>query len=106
MRDMICYLDIVRATIVMGPSRVNSPLIRALTHTSGSGKVSQASQRINQSRLRSLVNRWVSTRINLLSSVVVAVTAVIALVSPDIDASLAGYTLAFATTVTNDVSCL
>ncbi|OCB86633.1 multidrug resistance-associated ABC transporter [Sanghuangporus baumii] len=50
------------------------------------------------------VNRWVSTRINLLSSMIVAVTAVIALVNPDIDASLAGYTLVFATTVTQDVA--
>ncbi|KAL5499194.1 hypothetical protein ACEPAH_1712 [Sanghuangporus vaninii] len=50
------------------------------------------------------VNRWVSTRINLLSSMVVAVTAVMALVNPDIDASLAGYTLVFATTVTQDVA--
>ncbi|KAL5480838.1 hypothetical protein ACEPAI_9778 [Sanghuangporus weigelae] len=49
------------------------------------------------------VNRWVSTRINLLSSMIVAVTAVIALVNPDIDASLAGYSLVFATTVTQDV---
>ena len=60
----------------------------------------------SQGRLRFPVNRWVSTRINLLSSMIVAVTAVIALVSPDIDASLAGYTLAFATTVTSDVSYL
>ena len=50
------------------------------------------------------VNRWVSTRFNLLSSVVVGLTGVVALINPRIDASLAGFTLAFASTVTNDVS--
>ena len=52
------------------------------------------------------VNRWVSTRFNLLSSVIVGVTGVVALINPNISASLAGFTLAFASTVTNDVSCL
>ena len=51
-----------------------------------------------------LVNRWVSTRFNLLSSSVVGVTAAIAIMNPNISASLAGFALAFASTVTNDVS--
>ena len=58
----------------------------------------------NQLNVFASVNRWVSTRFNLLSSVVVGITAIIALVNPRIDASLAGFTLAFASTVTNDVS--
>ncbi|EJC97742.1 multidrug resistance-associated ABC transporter [Fomitiporia mediterranea MF3/22] len=49
------------------------------------------------------VNRWVSTRVNLLSSVLAGVTGVIALVDPSIDASLAGFTLVFATKVTQDL---
>ncbi|EJC98304.1 multidrug resistance-associated ABC transporter [Fomitiporia mediterranea MF3/22] len=49
------------------------------------------------------VNRWVSTRFNLLSSAIVGVTAIVALINPKIDASLAGFTLAFASTVTNDL---
>ena len=50
------------------------------------------------------MNRWVSTRFNLLSSSVVGVTAAIAIMNPNISASLAGFALAFASTVTNDVS--
>lgn len=50
------------------------------------------------------VNRWVSTRFNLLSSAMIGITAVVALLNPRVDASLAGFTLAFASTVTNDVS--
>ncbi|KAL5499202.1 hypothetical protein ACEPAH_1720 [Sanghuangporus vaninii] len=49
------------------------------------------------------VNRWVSTRFNLLSSAIVGATGVVALINPNITASLAGFTLAFASTVTNDL---
>ena len=58
----------------------------------------------NYLELFSSVNRWLSTRFDLLSSAVVGITAVVALMNPRIDASLAGFTLAFASTVTNDVS--
>lgn len=50
------------------------------------------------------VNRWVSTRFNLLSSGIIGVTAVISLLNPNISASLAGFALAFASSVTGDVS--
>lgn len=50
-----------------------------------------------------IVNRWLSMRFNLLSSVVVGVTGLIVLVTKRVDASLAGFALAFATNVTNDV---
>ncbi|KAI0040180.1 ATP-binding cassette transporter [Auriscalpium vulgare] len=49
------------------------------------------------------VNRWLSVRFNLLSGCIVGVTAVVAVVTPTIDAALAGFTLAFASTVTQDV---
>lgn len=49
------------------------------------------------------VNRWLSVRFNLLSSAVVGVTGVVVLLTPAIDASLAGFALAFASTVTNNV---
>ncbi|KAI5122627.1 hypothetical protein M0805_008716 [Coniferiporia weirii] len=49
------------------------------------------------------VNRWMSNRFNLLSSAVVGLTGVVALLNPNIDASLAGFALAFAATVTGDL---
>ena len=50
------------------------------------------------------MNRWVSTRFNLLSASVVGITAAVIMLTPRIDASLAGFALAFISTVTNDVS--
>ncbi|ETW77907.1 ABC transporter [Heterobasidion irregulare TC 32-1] len=49
------------------------------------------------------VNRWLSVRFNLLSSAIVGVTAVVAILTPSIDAALAGFILAFASTITNDI---
>ncbi|EMD35632.1 hypothetical protein CERSUDRAFT_85569 [Gelatoporia subvermispora B] len=49
------------------------------------------------------VNRWLSARFNLLSSAVVGTTAFVAILSPSISASLAGFALAFASTVTGDL---
>ena len=51
------------------------------------------------------VNQWISTRFNLLSSGLIGLTGVVALLNPRVNASLAGFTLAFASTVTHDV-CL
>jgi ABC-type multidrug transport system fused ATPase/permease subunit len=42
------------------------------------------------------VNRWLSARFNLLSSVMIGLTAVIVLVSPGVTAAMAGFALAFA----------
>jgi hypothetical protein len=50
------------------------------------------------------VNRWLSVRFNLLSAVIVGLTSFVTIFSPSIDAALAGFILAFATTVTTDVS--
>ncbi|KAF5389660.1 hypothetical protein D9757_004116 [Collybiopsis confluens] len=49
------------------------------------------------------VNRWLSIRFNLLSSAVVGVIACIAVMNPLISASLAGFSIAFANTITNDL---
>ncbi|EDR07940.1 multidrug resistance-associated ABC transporter [Laccaria bicolor S238N-H82] len=49
------------------------------------------------------VNRWLSVRFNLLSAGVVGATAVVCLITPSISASLAGFALAFASTITNDL---
>ena len=50
------------------------------------------------------VNRWLSARFNLLSSAVIGITAFVAVLTPSIDASLAGFALAFATSLLSDVS--
>jgi len=50
------------------------------------------------------VNRWLSVRFNLLSAVIVGLAAFVSILTPTIDAALAGFILAFASTVTNDVS--
>jgi hypothetical protein len=49
------------------------------------------------------VNRWLSIRFNLLSTIIIGVTASVAILNPSIDASLTGFMLAFAATITNDV---
>ncbi|KAH9050918.1 ATP-binding cassette transporter [Lactarius deliciosus] len=49
------------------------------------------------------VNRWLSIRFNLLSAVIVGLAAFVSILTPTIDAALAGFILAFASTVTNDV---
>ena len=50
------------------------------------------------------MNRWLSARFNLLSSAVIGMTAFVAVLTPGIDASLAGFALAFATSLLGDVS--
>ncbi|KAH9036170.1 ATP-binding cassette transporter [Lactarius pseudohatsudake] len=49
------------------------------------------------------VNRWLSIRFNLLSAVIVGLAAFVSILTPTIDAALAGFILAFASTVTNDI---
>ena len=49
------------------------------------------------------MNRWLSMRFNLLSSAVVGVTGFALVLTPSVDASLAGFALAFATTISNDI---
>ncbi|KAF8507555.1 multidrug resistance-associated ABC transporter [Gautieria morchelliformis] len=49
------------------------------------------------------VNRWLSVRFNLTSSAAVGVTGVVVLLTPSIDASLAGFALAFISMMMNDL---
>ncbi|KZT58208.1 multidrug resistance-associated ABC transporter [Calocera cornea HHB12733] len=49
------------------------------------------------------VNRWLSARFNLLSAAVVGVTALVVILNPKIDASFAGFALAFSSNVMNDL---
>jgi len=49
------------------------------------------------------VNRWLSVRFNLFSSCIIGLAAFVTILTPTIDAALAGFILAFASTVTIDV---
>jgi ABC-type multidrug transport system fused ATPase/permease subunit len=49
------------------------------------------------------VNRWLSVRFNMLSCAIITMTAVVCLITPGISASLAGFALAFANTITGDM---
>jgi ABC-type multidrug transport system fused ATPase/permease subunit len=49
------------------------------------------------------VNRWLSARFNLLSSVVVGITAVTVLLAPGVTAAMAGFALAFANTISHNL---
>ena len=50
-----------------------------------------------------IVNRWLSVRFNLLSAVAIGVAGLVCLLTPSISASTAGFALAFASTITNDL---
>lgn len=50
-----------------------------------------------------LVNRWLSVRFNVLSSGIMGVMALVAVLNPRVDAALAGFALAFANGVTSDL---
>ncbi|KAH7344787.1 multidrug resistance-associated ABC transporter [Rhizoctonia solani] len=49
------------------------------------------------------VNRWLSVRFNMLSASIVAITGVVMLIDKNVDASFAGFALAFASTITGDL---
>ncbi|VDB91250.1 unnamed protein product [Peniophora sp. CBMAI 1063] len=49
------------------------------------------------------VNRWLSVRFNVLSAVIVGMTGLVSVLSVRIDAALAGFMLAFASNITNDI---
>ncbi|KAH7105025.1 multidrug resistance-associated ABC transporter [Auriculariales sp. MPI-PUGE-AT-0066] len=49
------------------------------------------------------VNRWLSVRFNMLASSVIGAVGVICLLSPSIDAALAGFALAFASKIIDDL---
>ncbi|CAE7211925.1 unnamed protein product [Rhizoctonia solani] len=49
------------------------------------------------------VNRWLSVRFNMLSATIVAITGAVMLIDKNVDASFAGFALAFASTITSDL---
>ncbi|WVO13896.1 hypothetical protein L204_101520 [Cryptococcus depauperatus] len=49
------------------------------------------------------VNRWLSARFNLLSAVMIGLTGVAVLIAPNVDAAMAGFALAFAGTLCQDL---
>lgn len=49
------------------------------------------------------VNRWLSARFNILSSIIVGIVAVMILLTPTVSASMAGFALAFAGTISHNL---
>ena len=78
---------------------------RTLIRSVGCGKVVHVMHmyRFPELKILHLVNRWVSVRPNVLSCGMITVTAVACLLTPSISASLAGFVLAFANTLTFDM---
>jgi ABC-type multidrug transport system fused ATPase/permease subunit len=58
---------------------------------------------VNRLTIIYIVNRWLSIRFNLLSCGIATATAFACLITPSINASLAGFALAFANTITADM---
>lgn len=103
MRDMLQCVDTVSSSRSMPQLSLISDY-RTLILTIGCGEVKLFSCRMHSSLLKhTLVNRWLSARFNLLSAAVLGVTGFVALLTPSIDASLAGFALAFASSITGDV---
>jgi hypothetical protein len=104
LRDMLRCVDTVCGSYFV----VNRTLIMAIQNANPYywmwGGIDQSCMNLLTCLLVSEVNRWLSIRFNLLSSVIVGLTGLTAILTPSIDASLAGFTLAFASTVTSDVS--
>ncbi|KZV66005.1 ATP-binding cassette transporter [Peniophora sp. CONT] len=49
------------------------------------------------------VNRWLSVRFNILSAVIIGATGLVSVLTTRIDAALAGFMLAFAANISNDI---
>ncbi|CAE6493905.1 unnamed protein product [Rhizoctonia solani] len=49
------------------------------------------------------VNRWLSVRFNILSALITAITGAVMLIDKNVDASFAGFALAFASTISGDL---
>jgi hypothetical protein len=50
-----------------------------------------------------IVNRWISVRFNILSTVIIGVTAVVIVRDTNIDASYGGLAMAFITGITGEI---
>ncbi|KAI0034681.1 P-loop containing nucleoside triphosphate hydrolase protein [Vararia minispora EC-137] len=49
------------------------------------------------------VNRWLSVRFNVFSGIILGMTGLVAILTPGVDAALAGFMLAFASSITGDI---
>ncbi|KAH8810334.1 multidrug resistance-associated ABC transporter [Flagelloscypha sp. PMI_526] len=49
------------------------------------------------------VNRWLALRFNMLSSLIIGLTAAVCLLNKNIDSALAGFALTFASSIVNDI---
>ena len=89
----------------MKHDRLTFATSRTLIRSVGCGKVVHDLHNtpISRTKKNHLVNRWVAVRLNFLSCGMITVTAVACLLTPSISASLAGFVLAFASTITFDM---
>ena len=108
LRDMLRCVDTVSYDIILySYPDVFAILRRIPIPTIGCGEVSKKQTwHCKVLTICSKVNRWLSARFNLLSSAVVGVTALVIIATPSIPASTAGFALAFASTVSNNVSLI
>ena len=105
MRDMLRCADTVRTVVLPYRLTVTDSVTRTLTRTTGCGEVSATPRRYTTRTMLTYnctVNRWISSRFNVLSSFVIGCVAFIAVFS-FMDAAIAGFALAFASTITNDL---
>jgi len=104
MRDMLRCVDTVRAVVLLHHRTVTHSATRTPTRISGCGGVSTIlqSSTARTTTHNCIVNRWISSRFNVLSNFAIGCVAFIAVFS-FMDAALAGFALAFASTITNDL---
>lgn len=101
---MLRCVDTVRAVAPLYHLTVANTATRTLTRTTGCGEVS-ISARSQAAKIvldNCTVNRWITSRFNVLSSLVIGCVAFIAVFS-FMDAAIAGFALTFATTITSDL---
>ena len=101
---MLRCVDTVRAAAPLYHLTVANTATRTLIRTTGCGEVSVAARPQTAKIVLNTctVNRWITSRFNVLSSFVIGCVGFIAVFSY-MDAALAGFALTFATTITLDL---
>lgn len=104
MRDMLRCVDTVGVAAPSYHPTVTNSATRTPTRTTGCGEVSPIPQSQTTGIITRIfaVNRWISSRFNVLSSFVIGCVAFISVFSY-MDAALAGFALSFASTITMDL---
>ena len=100
LRDMMRCVDTVSSLNALLFAQVVS---RTSTHFTGCGVVSLFVIPTVAQELMASVNRWLSVRFNMLSTLVVSLMALLAVLNPNIDAALAGFALTFGNSITGEI---